>query len=113
MLRWLGFATARVRASVGLVATLIALVAATTAVIAGTVAYTAAAASEAARDPVTGDEELGVTVRTRLGADPTAQDDLAQQIIRDTFSPAPVTIERTLDDSEATAYVVWRILPDV
>lgn len=113
MTGWFRFSTARARASSGLVLTLLALVAATTAVIAGTVGYTAAAASESARESVAGSEDLGVTIRTRLASDPDSQDETARRIIHDTFAPAPVTVERTVDDSVADPFVVWRVLPDV
>lgn len=113
MLRWLRFSRARILASVGLVLTLIGLVAATTAVISGTVGYTAASATAAARSSVAGEERLGVSIQIRVADDPERQDQLAQQTIRETFAPAPVTIERSVSQDESVPYAIWRVLPDV
>ncbi|WP_022923255.1 FtsX-like permease family protein [Serinicoccus marinus] len=95
-MRWASFATARARASSGLLLTLLALVVVTTAIIAGTVGYSAAAASTAARAALTQGEptETGVQVQTRLAEDPQRQDELARSTIADAFAPAPVSIGR-------------------
>lgn len=98
MTSWWGWALRRARASTGLLLTLLALVTATTAILAGAVGYSGAAATTAAREAITGavPQEAGIRVQTRQAADPQAQDAAARERIDAAFSPAPVTVQRTV-----------------
>lgn len=98
MTSWWGWALRRARASTGLLLTLLALVTATTAILAGAVGYSGAAATTAAREAITGavPQEAGIRVQTRQAEDPQAQDAAARERIDAAFSPAPITVQRTV-----------------
>ena len=98
MTTWWGWAIRRARASTGLLLTLLVLVTATTAILAGTVGYSGAAATTAARASLTGavPEEAGIRVQTRQAEDPQAQDAAARRLVDEAFSPAPVSVQRTV-----------------
>ncbi len=98
MTTWWGWAIRRARASTGLLLTLLVLVTATTAILAGTVGYSGAAATTAARASLTGavPQEAGIRVQTRQAEDPQAQDAAARRLVDEAFSPAPVSVQRTV-----------------
>ena len=89
----------RARAGLGLVLTILALVTVTTAIIAGTVGYSRAAATVAAREALTGAEsadDAALRVQTRQADDPLQQDNRARKLIDEAFTPAQVTVSRSL-----------------
>lgn len=93
-----GLILKRARNGLGLLLTILLLAAGTTAIIAGTLGYSGAAATTAARAALSdaAPTEAGIRVQTRLAADPPAQDDAAQQIIREAFAPTQVHVQRTI-----------------
>ncbi|WP_122263503.1 FtsX-like permease family protein [Ornithinimicrobium cerasi] len=98
MTTWWGWALRRARASTGLLLTLLALVTVTTAILAGAVGYSSAAATTAARSALTDapPDQAGIRVQTRQGEDPQAQDVAARSRIDAAFTPAPISVQRTL-----------------
>lgn len=123
MTTWRGLASSRARASARLLVLLFALVLVTAAIIAGSAGHASLLATRAAQTAL--EDDSGLTVRTRVGADPSAQDELARRLLTEGFAPAPVEITTSYLSSSgepiaaaeasaaAESFVEWNVLPDV
>ncbi|PFG42472.1 hypothetical protein ATJ88_1134 [Isoptericola jiangsuensis] len=99
------------RGLLGLVALLVVAVAATGGTAAGTFVATTTASARAA---LGGPDPAGLVVRTRLAADPTAQEDRFRATVDDLFAGAPVQVSRVESTADGdTPFVTWTLVPDV
>ncbi len=94
MTGWVGVALRRAAAARALLVVLLALVAVVAGLVVGSLGHWANLADETAADAVA---DSTMTVRTRLAADPTSQDETARKALADGLAPTPVTVLTSYD----------------
>ncbi len=94
MTGWVGVALRRAAAARALLVVLLALVAVVAGLVVGSLGHWASLADETAADAVA---DSTLTVRTRLAADPTSQDEAARKALAGGLAPTPVTVLTSYD----------------